>query len=289
MTITAQALAPAGLPAITAQALDLVGDGHGRHVPGTPYVYEHWWVPLDGTELGKDGLRRPAKASPGLAEQAAAHSPAPARTAAERLFGTALQSDGSATAQAHLRDLEKVPGPLLRKVRGHGVMLVLTEKSAGHAEPGLGSAPARGHGGATWETVPGAYLHGPRKAILGNSGGHGTSSLALHEFAHAADDALGGASKSDEFKGVYGAVRDAYGPRLKPYYRQDDEDASRQEAFGELLGTWMLHRDSPPAQRKAAMLAAMGTQGGGIAEAMARVDAVSKADGYFARLAGEGA
>jgi hypothetical protein len=55
-----------------AKVIELVGDGHGHHVPGTPYVYRHWWVPLDGTELGDDGIRRPAKDAEGKAEPAAA-------------------------------------------------------------------------------------------------------------------------------------------------------------------------------------------------------------------------
>lgn len=41
-------------------AVDMTGDGHGRHIPGTPYVYRHGFVPIDGTELGEDGIRRPS-------------------------------------------------------------------------------------------------------------------------------------------------------------------------------------------------------------------------------------
>ncbi len=43
---------------ITRQFL-LTGDGHGHHVAGTPNVYSHGWHPLDGTEAGKDGIRKP--------------------------------------------------------------------------------------------------------------------------------------------------------------------------------------------------------------------------------------
>lgn len=55
-----------------ATSIDLVGDGHGNHVPGTPYVYRHWWVPLDGTKLGDDGIRRPAEGAAGRLESPAA-------------------------------------------------------------------------------------------------------------------------------------------------------------------------------------------------------------------------
>lgn len=33
---------------IAAQVLDMTGDGHGHHIPGTPFVYRHGWQPLTG-------------------------------------------------------------------------------------------------------------------------------------------------------------------------------------------------------------------------------------------------
>jgi hypothetical protein len=56
-TITEQA-APM---TISGQLLELTGDGHGHHIPGTPDVYRHGFIPVDGTELGDDGVRRPGK------------------------------------------------------------------------------------------------------------------------------------------------------------------------------------------------------------------------------------
>lgn len=51
---------------ITEQVIGLTGDGHGRHIPGTPDVYKHGFIPIDGTELGEDGIRRPGgKEKPG--------------------------------------------------------------------------------------------------------------------------------------------------------------------------------------------------------------------------------
>lgn len=44
-----------------APALELTGDGHGRHVAGTPDVYSHGWEPRSGSTLGADGIRRPGK------------------------------------------------------------------------------------------------------------------------------------------------------------------------------------------------------------------------------------
>jgi hypothetical protein len=37
----------------------LTGDGHGHHIPGTPDVYRHGFIPINGTVLHKDGIRRP--------------------------------------------------------------------------------------------------------------------------------------------------------------------------------------------------------------------------------------
>lgn len=31
--------------------IDLIGDGHGHHIPGTPYVYSHGWRPLHGAPI----------------------------------------------------------------------------------------------------------------------------------------------------------------------------------------------------------------------------------------------
>jgi predicted ABC-type ATPase len=44
---------------ISGQVLDLIGDGHGRHIPGTPMVYRHGWKPITG------GPAKPALASQG--------------------------------------------------------------------------------------------------------------------------------------------------------------------------------------------------------------------------------
>lgn len=38
--------AAASMASITGQFLDLTGDGHGHHIPGTPYVYRHGWKPI---------------------------------------------------------------------------------------------------------------------------------------------------------------------------------------------------------------------------------------------------
>ena len=43
----------------------MTGDGHGRHIPGSPFVYSHNWHPLHGTEIGSDGIRRLSKGSHG--------------------------------------------------------------------------------------------------------------------------------------------------------------------------------------------------------------------------------
>jgi len=40
-------------------AIELIGDGHGHHIPGTPDVYSHGWRPLAGTTIGPKGIRIP--------------------------------------------------------------------------------------------------------------------------------------------------------------------------------------------------------------------------------------
>ena len=86
-SITAQAARP---DTISSQALDLTGDGHGHHIPGTPMVYRHGFIPISGTVLGKDGIRRPgeAKKAPAAVKVAAPKAvltaPPPARTVLTR-------------------------------------------------------------------------------------------------------------------------------------------------------------------------------------------------------------
>lgn len=33
--------------------IDLIGDGNGHHIPGTPYVYSHGWNPIDPSSVSK--------------------------------------------------------------------------------------------------------------------------------------------------------------------------------------------------------------------------------------------
>jgi pimeloyl-ACP methyl ester carboxylesterase len=41
---------------ISGQALELTGDGHGHHIPGTPYVYRHGFIPISGQAAQAGGL-----------------------------------------------------------------------------------------------------------------------------------------------------------------------------------------------------------------------------------------
>jgi hypothetical protein len=45
-------LAPYGWDDI-AMVIGLTGDGHGHHIPGTPYTYRHGFIPVDGTGGGQ--------------------------------------------------------------------------------------------------------------------------------------------------------------------------------------------------------------------------------------------
>lgn len=69
MTITEQAAGVvAGVAGIAGQLLDLTGDGHGHHIPGTPDVYTHGFHPIDGTALDEKGVRRPGEGASGANE-----------------------------------------------------------------------------------------------------------------------------------------------------------------------------------------------------------------------------
>ena len=198
------------------------------------------------------------------------------------ILGGLLEHDGSATADQHLADLDNVPDGFLEALKEARIKVRLTVKSVGGADSSLHGQQPRGYpAGSTWNDVAGVYMPGSKTAILGNTAPHGSSSLALHEGAHAIDHALGHASLEPAFGKVYDAFAKAAGAWLSPYYRQINRQGSLQEFFGETLAAWMKNLKAAPAARQAAMVRAVA----GKAENTGQLaDAAVTLDTYYTEL-----
>ncbi len=182
------------------------------------------------------------------------------------MYGDMLHvADESATAHKHLTELENVPVSVHAVVRDH----MTTSKTGGiyvgdTAVPDLDSLghlhkvqPRGWRPGDTWNAVPGAYSPDTLVVALGGGDhGHGSTSLALHEFGHGADHAVGVmaeegsyASATPAFRDVYDdLVADAASKPVNPYFLQSG-DAGRSETWAESFAAWAQAKQSgkPPA------------------------------------------
>ncbi|MFJ4186183.1 hypothetical protein [Kitasatospora sp. NPDC089509] len=136
-------------------------------------------------------------------------------------------------------ELARVPADVFRKVWAHlkevpggGVSIgprPITQLPGGYHLAGVspvgGTSPA--------EHVPGMYVPGQRRLLI-NSTAKTPSSVAVHEFGHAVDDAYGNLSRQPVWQHVQQQVMDRIGnnPRLTPYLRQP------HEYFAEAFNQW---------------------------------------------------
>ncbi|MFF9645501.1 WXG100-like domain-containing protein [Kitasatospora aureofaciens] len=120
----------------------------------------------------------------------------------------------------------------LKEVPGGGVSIgprPVTQLPGGYHLGGVrpvgGTSPA--------DNVPGMYIPGQRRLLV-NSAAETPSSVAVHEFGHAVDDAYGNLSRQPEWQHVQQQVMDRIGnnPRLTPYIRQP------HEYFAEAFNQW---------------------------------------------------
>lgn len=156
-------------------------------------------------------------------------------------------------AEKHLHDLSKVPDSIHAKVAADF-------DQSGAANPGIfigtkavpelspesarlrGVRPRGYSAGRTWDDVSGAFAPGDRQLLVGDEDRfpHGSNSLALHEFSHAFDTALGQVSQRQEFTDLIDAFD---GHALNPYYLRSGNPAGyRSEAFAEAFSSWLPHR-----------------------------------------------
>lgn len=175
------------------------------------------------------------------------------------VYGDLLNvEDESDTAHLHLSELETVPVAFHAAFADHaanapgkpGGVFIGDKATPDLDELGyLRDEQPRGwHAGATFREVAGLYSPVGHKVAIGGGGhGHGSTSLALHEFGHAADAATGAklgtggvASDAPEYVALHDRIRQTIG--VNPYYVQEDH-AGRSEAWAEGFAGWSKGRD----------------------------------------------
>lgn len=168
------------------------------------------------------------------------------------VYGDRLQIQGeNETTALHLRELEEH--------FSEGVHVTLRDHFADTPEGGFyigdeavpelddlghlrGVQPRGWDEAATWDTVPGAFNPATRVCACGGGGhGHGTTSLALHEGSHALDNALGMASRSDEFIAAYFDVHGKL--HMNPYFTHPgNPEGYLSEGFAETFAAYSKSR-----------------------------------------------
>lgn len=170
------------------------------------------------------------------------------------VYGNRLHvHDQSPTAHTHLSDLERIPAPWHAEVAHHmagrtGSGVFVGDRAMpdlDHMQQYRGVQPRGWPAGSTWDTVPGAWAGGWGRLLLGGGGhGHGSTSLAGHEFGHAADDAAGEAlsgtpgqpaSWLPDYQQLYNRLHAT--PGLNPYFRQGS-GAGHKESWAEGFAAW---------------------------------------------------
>lgn len=126
--------------------------------------------------------------------------------------------------------------------------------------------------GSTFAQVAGVYSPSDRVVAIGKHRHHGSHSVALHEFGHGADDALGkalgpGGHASDfpAFVAVHNQLREL--GDAEPYFLQAG-DAGRSEAWAEAFAAWNQARASG-GDPGLTIAKALGTVAGSIGDAFA--------------------
>lgn len=192
-----------------------------------------------------------------------------------------LEDDGTSTAADHLAQFDQhMPDAFKKRLAQFGTTLVATVKPVGGSEADLANVQPRGYAaGKTWNDSAGAYRPQLKRLIMGNTVGHGSTAVSLHEGSHALDHALGYPSSNDAgFASPY-----YYLPqdKMSPYYTKEGNPGGYlSETFAEISAAWLKNRSAPASQRRVRMANALGIYGL-TGNTMTQITAI---DRYFANL-----
>jgi len=171
-------------------------------------------------------------------------------------YGKAVDiADDSEVARIHLTDLEMFDSKAHATLREHfartpGGGFYVGDKAMpkldnqGHL---AGVKPRGWADGQTWDNVPGGYDPNAKVCACGGGGkGHGATSLALHEGAHALDHALvkkfgARASDTKEWQDAFYAMHGS--ANMNPYFTYDgNQSGFLSEGFAESYAAFTKHR-----------------------------------------------
>jgi uncharacterized Zn-binding protein involved in type VI secretion len=156
--------------------------------------------------------------------------------------GTADASDVALVAQ----ELAKMPPSMLQAMINQGTKVVVCRGSVTEYRADLRGVQPRGWpAGATWDTVPGAYMGDANETVVATRGhgtpagahvpktgeGHGSSNLVIHESTHAVDHQSDGTSRSATDPN-FTAARNADSAGLSAYESQAGS-AGQEETYAE--------------------------------------------------------
>lgn len=207
-------------------------------------------------ELEKAGVSTTAPQSP-PADTSRAEAGPSASAILNSVYGDRLHTipNPGMIGKKHLEDLEKIPLVFHRAVNGliskspkGGIFIgdkAVPELSP-EAERLKGVRPRGWPEGKTWDVVPGAFDRSHGQILLGggDGNGHGCSSLANHEFAHAFYDVAGDTVR-EEFRKLYYELHGLVS--INPYMNSKGNPTGfLEEAFAEMFAAWSLYKDQPP-------------------------------------------
>jgi len=154
-----------------------------------------------------------------------------------------IEDYDSEVVQLHLTDLNKFPPDILREIKNFGYRIRVGDKTVtdfSGFEHLKGLTPRGWEGtGLTWDDAAGCNSRSKITVILGN-GIHSSSSLALHEIAHAIDHVMG-ITKLPEMEYFH---KKAYNG-LDEYFKQDGPggEIGMKEMFAESVANIFQDQD----------------------------------------------
>lgn len=191
---------------------------------------------IDGTDLAApEGIDAPDE----IGDEELSDSGIGGQIAAQEMLGDSLAVEAGAPVDAFMVDLGKVPAEVIDACKRNGVTWHAGKRLSDQDDLGrlAGVKPgAWAKKGSTWDDVAGVYSPRNKVVAMGSEGSGASFSTAIHETAHAFEDAAGLAGDEQ----LVAAHRRLFSS-LNPYLQQGSPGslAGRRELFAEGVATYI--------------------------------------------------